>query len=250
MNQRISALMLAVTPTFKRVASLLAAATGIEYFLFRRAMNAANISMLADPTHTTYIPSFETILEDARPEYILCALFLCFSALFLWTGYEYKGSKLGYTLRRLSIREQEIHLSWGIYYSLCYLLLMMWQVGMIRLFYHLYAASGFGEGLGSNGFFLATYRSDLLHSLLPLHDVARQIRNAVLIPCLGLSASAFSFHLRRSRRSWAPLLLVGLTTFIFVRSMAQAAMDVFTIIYTVWLTSITLRHTWRDPDET
>jgi len=248
-NQRISALMLAVTPTFKHIAALLTAATGIEYFLFHRAMKAAQPSVMTEFTDLEPIPAFEAIIENAHLEYILCALFFLFSALFLYTGCEQKGGKLRYTLRRLSVPEGQIHLSWAVYYSLCYLLLMVWQAGMFWVLYHVYAASPFGEGLGANGFFLATYRSDLLHSLLPLHDVARQIRNAVLLPCLGLSCSFFSFHLSRGRRGWDALLLVGMTAFVFIRSMGNTAMDVFTMIYAVWMTAICLRHTRRDSDE-
>ena len=248
-NQRLSALMLAVTPTFKWVISLLAAATGIEYFLFHRAMDLANVRMMSEASAAGgYIPAFEQLLETAKPEYIFGSLFLLCSALFLYTGCEQKGGKLRYTLQRLSIPEREIHLSWAVYYSLCYLLLMTWQAAVLFWFYRIYAASPFGEGLSPSGFFLAAYRSDLLHSLLPLHDIPRHIRNIVLLPCLGICCSVFSFHLSRSRRCWSAITLIGLTAFSFIRPVANSAMDIFTLVSTAWLTAIAVRHTWRDPD--
>ena len=244
MKQRISALMLAVTPTFRWVAVLLAVAGTLEYFLFHRAMSAALSNRYGNA-----IPSFEQIMESIRPELIFGAVFLLFCVLFLLTGCEQKGGKLSYTLRRLSISEAEIHISWAIYYTLCFVLLALWQVGMYFLFHHLYAASPFGEGLSPSAWLLATYRSDLLHSLFPLHDVPRHLRNALLYPCLGLCCSAFSLHLRRGRRSWAPLMLVALTIFTFVRNSGNSAMDIFTMVYTAWLTAVALRHTWRNPHE-
>ncbi len=250
MKQRISALMLAVTPTFRWVAALLAAATALEYILFCRSMAAAEAAYAvgAPEGYGNPIPAFEKIMENVYPHLILGALFLLFCALFLMTGCEQKGGKLAYTLRRLSIPEVQIHISWAIYYSLCFVLLALWQFGMHLWLHNLYAASPFGEGLSPSAFFLATYRSDLLHSLFPLHDVPRHLRNAVLYPCLGLCCSVFSFHLRHGRRNLAPLALIGLTLFSFVRRMSNSAMDIFTLVFTLWLTAIALRHTWRDPD--
>ena len=244
MKQRISALMLAVTPTFRWVAALLAAATALEYCLFRRAMHIANTGF----TEGEVIPAFEQIMESVRPDLVLGGVFLLFCALFLLTGCEQKGGKLAYTLRRLSVDEREIHISWAIYYTLCFVLLALWQVGVYFLLYHLYAASPFGEGLSPSAWFLTAYRNDLLHSLFPLHDIPRHLRNALIYPCLGLSCSAFSLHLRRGRRSWAPLFLIALTALTFVRNPGNSAMDIFTLVYTAWLTAIALRHTWRDPD--
>ena len=54
--------------------------------------------------------------------------------------------------------------------------------------------------------------------------------------------------MRRGRRSWAPLFLIALTALTFVRNPGNSAMDIFTLVYTAWLTAIALRHTWRDPD--
>lgn len=246
MKQRISALMLAVTPTFKYVLSLLVAGTGLEYLLFHRAMKAAIEEMSIISEYGTRIPAFEKILENARLEYMLGSLFVLFCALFLFNGCEQKGGKLRYTLRRLSVSEHEIHVLWAVYYTLCFVLLIAWQTAVMFWFHSMYAASPMGEGLGSNSFFLTTYRSDLLHSLLPLHDIMRQLRNIALLPALGLNCSFFSFHLSRGRRSYAPLLLIGLTLFTFIRPMANAAMDALSLIYIIWLSVITQNKVWRD----
>ena len=246
MKQRISALMLAVTPTFKYVMSLLLAGTGLEYFLFHRAMKAAIEEMTIVSEYGTQIPAFEKVLESAKLEYMLCAVFSLFCALFLFTGCEQKGGKLRYTMRRLSVPEREIHLLWAVYYTLCFVLLIAWQAAVLFWFHSMYAASPMGEGLGANSFFLTTYRSDLLHSLLPLHDIMRQIRNAALVPALGLGCSFFSFHLSRGRRSYAPLLLIGVTLFTFIHPMANATMDALWLIYIVWLSVITQNKVWRD----
>lgn len=71
--------------------------------------------------------------------------------------------------------------------------------------------------------FLAFYRSGFLHSLLPLGEATRYVRNVVLILCLGTLTAHFSFLQRRGRRGLSMVILTTLVLVNFPRPMGGFA---------------------------
>jgi hypothetical protein len=67
----------------------------------------------------------------------------------------------------------------------------------------LYAARVDAAFYDRQTFLVLFYRDGLLHSLLPLDEATRWIRNFCMAAGLGLSASAMSFRQRRGKGSYA-----------------------------------------------
>jgi hypothetical protein len=74
--------------------------------------------------------------------------------------------------------------------------------------------------------FLAFYRQKFLHSLLPLGETTRYIRNAALILSLGVSAASFSYRQRHGLRGVAVALLAAFTVAVFAGNMGSFSGDI------------------------
>ena len=67
-----------------------------------------------------------------------------------------------------------------------------------------------GAEAGSQTIFLAFYRSELLHSLIPLEEISRWVRNGVMALGLGACAALEPFLQRRKELPWEILAPVSL----------------------------------------
>lgn len=155
----------------------------------------------------------------SRPEFIIdrSGVFICFASAFLIItvllsvyGCQY-GSKTGYTLRRLSVNEKYVFLYQAIYNLLVYLLLWTFQVILCFLMLKDYVFRVPAEFLGDQSLFLAFYRSDCLHSILPLSDGMLWARNALLLVTLSIGAAEFPYLQRRGKKS-ATVIALSLYT--------------------------------------
>lgn len=120
-----------------------------------------------------------------------------------------KESKVGYTLRRLSVSEKTVVLwHWG-YNSVCYL--MLWWVQVLTalglcLWYVKAAPAGV---VNHQTIMLACYRNIPLHLLFPLADILGWLRNLSLVVSLGLLTAKFPYLSRRGKNnSWSIVLML------------------------------------------
>ena len=65
--------------------------------------------------------------------------------------------------------------------------------------------------------YLLFYRADLLHSLIPMEDIARWVGNLVMILGLGMSTAQGACVLRRGGRPIGAFLMIALAFFTWVR---------------------------------
>lgn len=117
---------------------------------------------------------------------------------------------VGYTLRRLSVRE-EITVLWKAGFNLlCLLGLWAAQMAAALALCSWYAASLPPEYRSGQTVFLAFYRVNFLHNLLPLDEWSCWIRNAVLLTALAFTAAMRTYKLRRgSRFGWGFSIFLG-----------------------------------------
>jgi hypothetical protein len=85
------------------------------------------------------------------------------------------------------------------------------------------------EAISQQAVFLAFYRNSFLHSILPLDEVSRYVRNIVLIIGLGTSSAGFSFKQRRGKLGVDIILLVPTCLVFFTRRMGNFDNDAFLI---------------------
>lgn len=120
------------------------------------------------------------------------------------------GAGAGYTLRRLSVREETAALWKALFNLICLVGLWAVQAATALALCIWYAASLPAEYRTGQTVFLAFHRVTFLHNLLPLDDWTRALRNIVLLSALALTAAVRGYKLRRgSRFGWAFALFVG-----------------------------------------
>jgi len=89
------------------------------------------------------------------------------------------GSKTRYTLQRLSVTERTVTLWQGAYNAVCLLIAWGAQLGLLLFFWYLTRQTE-GAGLSDQEAFIYFYLNGFAHSLLPLSEATRLVRNAVL----------------------------------------------------------------------
>ncbi len=174
-------------------------------------------------------------LDDLERVMDQSGLFWCFAvALILITvvlclpGCAF-GSQTGYTLRRLSVEERATFFHQAVYNVLIYTVFFAIQIAL-AFFLCVYYQNTIPESFVSNQtLFLAFYRNEFLHGLLPLSDLALWSRNAALILALGFCAAEFPYKQRRGKYALSILFLLFYGIAFFRRSIG----DLFHCILTV-----------------
>ena len=134
------------------------------------------------------------------------------------------GSKLDYTICRLRIGKRSLCLCQSVFNVAC--LVMFWAVEILvaLLLCRMWVST---MGVESHQtVYLAFYRSELLHSLLPLDDVSRWVRNLVVFICLGICSACGPVLQRRGDGHWGILVLPVVLGFVFPSGIAVVTYDV------------------------
>jgi hypothetical protein len=124
-----------------------------------------------------------------------------------------RGSRIDYTLRRLSVSESTLHLWQAGFALVSFLLLYLCQLLLAYGMAHWYvnAMSVFRpDAVGEQTAFLIFYENKLLHSLLPLQDGTRWLTTAAATMTLSLSTSYFPFLRRQNKLPVMPLIVSAL----------------------------------------
>lgn len=219
MKERLSVVMLAARGTVYKVI-LLMAMTGIVQ------MAAFYIWMVRwISPDALWLASIEIGMRDslvvpmAGVSFVILCAILCLNGLGA-------GSKSVYTLRRLAISEKEVLCCMAVYNTLIFLLFWMSQalvmLGICRMYEWLAPAFCAQNGVpvsarlvGPQTVYIAFYRHKYLHSLLPMAEVSRWIRNLILVVSLGICTTTFPNSLRYGKKGIGILILVVLTLGMF-----------------------------------
>lgn len=149
---------------------------------------------------------------------ILCAVtFLAVFALLCWEPGERR-----YTLGRLSVSEEAVVLWSAACNSVCLLALWAVQTAAALALCAWYAASLPPEYASGQTLFLAFYRLEFLHGLLPLADWGVYLRNLFLALALGFGAAVQPYRYRRSGKlPLLPAALAAATVVLFPQETAN-----------------------------
>lgn len=197
-------------------------------------------------------PAAESLLPGIP---LICGItFLALLFLLSWGG----GSSpaTGCTLGRLSIPEEGAVLWQAVFNALCLLLFWAVQTAAALALLGWYAASLPPEYRSGQTVFLALYRSNFLHNLLPLDHWTRYLRNGVLALSLGFAAGAWTYKLRRGSTYgwWVSVVLGSLAWAAFTGSISNWVLDVMVSLAALavaWADAWYLYNGWRgDLDET
>lgn len=168
----------------------------------------------------------EWLYEKAHLGLVCGGAFVLLCGLLALPRTELNG-KQGYTIRRLSLPRWEVWLWQSLSNALCFLILWGAQLGIALALFALYEGSA--ERVSGQSILLTFYRSDFLHSLLPLRETSRYIRNIFLVLALGAATAAAPMRMYVGKKGSLVLLiaLMAVVLGFFSRGISDFGGDLF-----------------------
>lgn len=223
MKKHLSVLMLMSRSTIYKILGILVIMTAVEgtlFYLTLRNMTAAEVVGL------------ELVFQQSRILWVCALGYLLVTALLCLTGCEFSG-KQGYTLHRLSVSQRSVFL-WQAFYNICcFFLFWAVQLFIVLALCRLYMEKIDPPAISNQTVFLAFYRNDFLHSLLPLADMSRYVRNIFLILGLGIASAYFPIRQRRGGTGVGIIVLSAVTLLFFSHSMGSLGNDILVIVFSI-----------------
>lgn len=239
MKQHLSVLMLMARSTIYKILGVFFLMAAIQGGLFYTALNRVMAAETA---------GLELVFQQSRIIWVCALGFLLVTALLCLTGCE-SGGKQDYTLRRLSISEKSIFLWQTFYNTCCFFFFWIVQLFIVLALCLLYMKSIDTTAINDQAVFLAFYRSNFLHGLLPLDETSRYVRNAVLVFGLGITSAYFPLLQRRGKASLQVFILVAITLFYFPHNMGSLGTDILVIVLSLGLSASSLSGAFRRRDD-
>lgn len=142
----------------------------------------------------------------------------------LYASQSENGGKLDYTIRRLRIGHRTVF-AWQCAYSVT-CLLILWGVQLLTALALCRFWLGQQEAYSPQALYLAFYRSEFLHALLPLDDWTIYVRNIFLFTALGISCTGAVFWQRQGKNFFPPwIAMIAAVTAFFPAEMASVSRD-------------------------
>lgn len=195
MKKVTSTALLALQLTWKIVLLVFVLTLGVQLFFVCRELMPGGV-----PLQTTF--GFETLIRSAvqgAGKWFMWLL-MPFLSVAAAAG---KGSKSVYTLNRLGLTENTATLIFGGVFTGYFLL--YWAV-QLAFAYGVFVWYSRLSLVSSNTFMLAVWRSEWLHTLLPLGEWWNYLRNLVICICFGCSSAFASQRHHRGKQATGYLL--------------------------------------------
>lgn len=236
MRQHLSVLMLAARSTIYKILGLFMVTAIAEGTLFYLVLQK---TLAGEPL------GLEQLMSESRIALVCGVSFLMLCALLSLTGYESSGSKLRYTLQRLSVGEKTIVFWWAVYNAACFFLFWALHVAIVLLLSQLYVARMDAAYVSGQTILLAFYRNNFLHSLLPLAEASRYLRNASFVLSLGISTACFSYHQRHGKKGVTTVVLAILVVVYFSQAMGSFGSDLLLYLVALGTTAVIVLGVWK-----
>ena len=219
MKKHLSVIMLMARSSIYKVAALLITMAAVETGLFWYTLQQ---------TEAGGSLHLEWAVTESGIGLIFGAAFLLLTYMICRTGSK-NGSQPGYTLQRLSISEKTVWIWQSVYNLTCYLLLWAAQILISMVLSRIYLSQTPVTLIGEQTVFLAYYRNDFLHCIMPLDDIWIWIRNGILAAAMAMAAAQYPFRQRRGKAARLVIpMSCGMVAF-FSRSLGEIVSDVFGI---------------------
>jgi len=238
MKTKLSVFMLLCRSTLGKLLLLLPLMAAAELLAFYFAMQNEFPSFVHGVTEAV---SLEHAFAQGKISWIAAAGLLLMTVVLCLCGCEF-GSKVGYTLRRLSLSEKDVFVCQAVHNTLCYLLFWTAQI-LLTLVMSIFFTNLAPEGSVSvQTVFLAYCRSPFLHSLLPLMDISLWIRNIIIAAGLGIACAVFPFRQREGTFGGEIAALFMVVLVWFSREIDELGMDILVYLCFAVVTAEALYH--------
>lgn len=232
MNQYLSVLAAAARSTVYKMTVLLVLLGAAESALFLRLLQQMENGQLY---------ALEDVFQKSGIPFAFAVAFIIVCGLLSSVG---RGAK--YTLRRMAVSEFRVHLLWSAYSTACFLILWAAQLLIVLLLCRWYLAVMDPAYWNGQTVFLAFYRSGFLHSLLPLAEFSRWVRNLMLVCALGLSRVSASIKGTRRQMAIKETVLGAFAILSFSAPMGNLAGDIFVSVFAAAVGGFCLYTIWEE----
>ena len=185
------------------------------YFGLQNAMTNA-VVLERPPVGMEYVFSSGKVFWFSAVIFLLTTVQLC------RVGCNF-GSRQSYTLQRLRISCKSVFIWQAAFNALSFMMFWAMQLSVALALCQWYVSAA-GE-TGGQAVMLAFYRHKFLHSLLPLSDVTRYIRNIMLVLSLGICAAKFVWSNHRGKLGVEIIAVTALTLVFFAGETAVPSTD-------------------------
>lgn len=245
MKKHLSVFGFFARSSFFKVLLILLAMCAVEFTFFHFELKNA---LEAYEVVGSGMPSLERMFMRAATNVYFRVALALITVVICLPGCEFK-SNTSYTLRRLSISERATFFHQAAYNALVYLMLFGVQLVVVFGLSKYYLSIVPEECISNQSMFLAFYRNDFLHSLLPLEDVGLWIRNGLLILTFALATAEYPYRQRRHKFSSTALALVVYTIVWFDQSIGQLGHVITTGVVALMLIGTTIYTLTRKDEE-
>jgi|GEM_PF-1983730 len=168
-----------------------------------------------------HMPSFDLAVSEAHLVLPFFAAFLAHFYVVLSSTADRKASQSQYTLKRLQISERSVVLCHFV--SCIAELLILWAAQALILFGFMKLWAGSAHDwpaesfvYGPQGLYLAFFRNDFLHAIVPLRDAAKLFSDIVLVLSVAAGCAYIEVRSRmQEKRIFAPILVMAFAPQLF-----------------------------------
>ena len=208
-------------------------------------MNIAEILAFVQISNSSNLYPLDTFITESHMPLISGTTFLILCYILSMVGYETSGSKIRYSIQRFTVREETIVSLWAFYNMGCFILFWAVQLLIALFLCHQYTLIMDPLYWHNQTTFLAFYQNPFLHSLLPLEEGSRWVRNGILIFALGVTSASFSLNQRRGKKGIAIVVLAAIAFASFSQDFGDFGADMFLIILTLPFAIYSFYKIWR-----
>lgn len=234
MKKHITVFMLYIRSSFipALVLILLSAAVcaGMFYFTFDELSGQ-------QPVPGEYVPGIETSFGKVTVPAVSAVTLVLLTVLLCIPGTSF-GSQTGYTMARLQISEKSSFIWQVIYNSLVFLL--FWAVQALAMFLVCELYDTLVVTSTNQTVFLALYREKYLHSLLPLHEISRSIRNIAFCTVLGTASAYFTYRQRCGKASYIIVPILFYVIGAFRGEMGALSADIMHTLLSLFIVGVSI----------
>lgn len=240
MKKVISLLTVTVRSTIYKIILILIGMSGLQLGMFYHAYQKFDFSennfsenyvitgkeMLGQAYGVSW--TLESLVEESNISIVFLSAFALIGLVLFWAEGERKGSNTFYFYDRLVVSKKQRISSLTLYNMACVIMLVFAEVltvmGLGAIFKYLIPA----EYESVQMYFMAFYKSEFLHCLLPLADVFKWIRNILIFTAAALEIAVCAC---KKRRTWSVFMIVAMIIFGFVQEIGTfGAMDIIMIL--------------------
>lgn len=154
-----------------------------------------------------------------------------------------------YIIRRLRISERAAFLWHSLACFCCFALLWMTEVIVSTVLCQYFVSLSAENVLSGQALFLAFYRSDFLHSILPLEEVSRWVYLLTTFIAMAFAMANAIVRMRYGHKAMPLLLILISFLWLFQRPIGSYASDVFLTLFNFCIIAYTVWDVWYNAEE-